>query len=134
MIEENEYTVKIQGLGEELRVAREKIVKLEERAQREEKNASAAHERMMILEEKCRELVRILKERKAENNALMIANREYLSATPTSTNLEIIQETQSSRFDEIQKANLMVLKAKEAQYSSSLHIKVKYEKKLLLIQ
>ena len=88
----------------------------------------------MMLEEKCRELVRILKERKAENNALMIANREYLSATPTSTNLEIIQETQSSRFDEIQKANLMVLKAKEAQYSSSLHIKVKDEKKLLLIQ
>ena len=90
VIEENEYTIKIQGLGEELRVAREKIVKLEDRAQREEKNASAAHERMMILEEKCRELVRILKERKAENNALMIANREYLTATPNSTNLEII--------------------------------------------
>jgi hypothetical protein len=45
---------------------------------------------MMILEEKCRELVRILKERKAENNALMIASREYLTATPNSTNLEII--------------------------------------------
>ena len=88
----------------------------------------------MMLEEKCRELIRILKERKAENNALMVANREYNTATPNSYNLEIIQETQSSRFDEIQKANLMVLKAKEAQYSSNLHIKVKYEKKLLLIQ
>ena len=56
---------------------------------------------MMMLEEKCRELIRILKERKAENNALMVANREYNTATPNSYNLEIIQETQSSRFDEI---------------------------------
>ena len=31
-MEENEYTIKIQGLGEELRVAREKIVKLEDRS------------------------------------------------------------------------------------------------------
>jgi hypothetical protein len=72
VIEENEYTIKIQGLTEELRVAREKIVKLEEKATREERNAGAAHERMMVLEEKCRELTKAIKERKAENMALMI--------------------------------------------------------------
>ena len=32
VIEENEYSIKIQGLVDELRVAREKIVKLEEKA------------------------------------------------------------------------------------------------------
>lgn len=61
VIEENEYTVKIQGLIDELRVAREKIVNLEDRWKREEKNGGAAHERMMVLEEKCRELQRALK-------------------------------------------------------------------------
>ena len=37
-------------------MAREKIVKLEEKAGREEKNAIVSHERAMALEEKCREL------------------------------------------------------------------------------
>ncbi len=83
VIEENEYTLKIQSLVEELRVAREKILKLEEKAAREEKNGSAAHDRMIALEEKCRELQKSLKERKAETAALMIANREQ-SETPMS--------------------------------------------------
>ena len=75
---------------EELRVAREKIVKLDEKAQRDERNAVAAHERAMALEERCRELTRMLKERKAENTALMIANREASINTPGSQSLEII--------------------------------------------
>jgi uncharacterized coiled-coil DUF342 family protein len=82
VIEDNEYTLKIQTLVEELRVAREKIVKLEEKAAREERNCSAAHERMIMLEERCRDLNRVLKERKAENMALMVASREASAVTP----------------------------------------------------
>ncbi len=59
---------------------------------REERNCNNAHERMMMLEEKCRELNRQLKERKSENMALMIASREAM-ATPISNTLEVIQET-----------------------------------------
>ena len=73
-------------------MAREKIVKLDEKASREERNCIAAHERMVMLEEKCRDLTRALKERKAENMALMIASREA-TVTPQSNNLEVINET-----------------------------------------
>ncbi len=101
MIEENEYTVKIQGLIDELRVAREKIVSLEDKAKREEKNGGAAHERMMMLEDRCRELQRALKNAKAESMALMLANREMSLATPMSSNLEVIPESvNGSRFEE----------------------------------
>jgi|LauGreSuBDMM15SN_2_FD.fasta_scaffold1023727_1 hypothetical protein len=41
---------------DELRVAREKIVLLDEKNKREERNNIQAHERMVQLEEKCREL------------------------------------------------------------------------------
>lgn len=41
---------------DELRVAREKIVQLDEKNKREERNNIQAHERMVQLEEKCREL------------------------------------------------------------------------------
>jgi hypothetical protein len=47
---------------------------------------------MVMLEEKCRDLTRALKERKAENMALMIASREA-TVTPQSNNLEVINET-----------------------------------------
>jgi hypothetical protein len=69
-------------LVEELRVAREKIVKLDEKAAREERNSVGAHERMMMLEERCRDLTRALKERKADIMALMISNRESV-VTPS---------------------------------------------------
>lgn len=56
MTSETDYPGKIKNLMEELRVAREKIITLDERVKREEKTAIQAQERMIQLEEKCREL------------------------------------------------------------------------------
>ena len=52
---ENEYPNKIRNLMEELRVAREKIISLDERVKREEKSSIQAQERMVQVEELCRE-------------------------------------------------------------------------------
>jgi hypothetical protein len=41
---------------DELRVTREKLILLDEKNKREERNNIQAHERMVQLEEKCREL------------------------------------------------------------------------------
>ena len=50
-------------LMEELRVEREKNIGLEEKLKREERAAKLAQERMVSLEEKCRELMQRLKMR-----------------------------------------------------------------------
>jgi hypothetical protein len=58
---ENDYPNRIKTLVEELRVSRDKIRDLEEKARREEKHSLQIQEYMVKLEETCRDLKHKLK-------------------------------------------------------------------------
>lgn len=76
---ENDYPMKIKGLVEELRVAREKILALDERVKREEKNAIQSQERMVQLEEICRELKSRLKAKSDAYNEKVSSQKDNIS-------------------------------------------------------
>ena len=97
---------------DELRFIKEKNSALEERGRREEKNSKQAQERMVQLEEKCRELKTQLQAKNSQNEnpkvsstqdiheSILPSQREissYVSAAASS--LDIIPET--NRFDDL---------------------------------
>ena len=77
---------------------------------------------MVRLEEKCRSYKEKIKQLKSGNFSSNVSeqpsgfNRENSAFTSivASTNLEVIPET--NRFDELQRANLILMRAKESQY------------------
>ena len=94
VIAENEYPQKINSLIEELRVTREKNLALEERIKREEKSSKIAQERMVQLEEKCRELkvqIRVLTKQSTGNTSATMVMDGLSSA-----NENIIQRDNSA--------------------------------------
>lgn len=58
--------------------------------------------------------------------------REFTPSVITSSNLEVIPEV--TRFDELQRANLILMRAKESQYKQGQYIKNKYERRLMQMQ
>ena len=84
---------------------------------------------MVQLEEKCRAYKARIKELK-QSDSQSVLPREFTPAT--SSNLEVIPET--TRFDELQRANLILMRAKESQYKQGQYIKNKYERRLMQMQ
>ncbi len=125
MTNENDYPQKIKNLMEELRVSRDRVIQLDERLKREEKSSIQLQERMVQLEEKCRSYKEKIKGLKAGSISGNVSeqpsgfNRENsaYNSIVASTNLEVIPE--SNRFDELQRANLILMRAKESQYKKS---------------
>lgn len=96
---------------------------------------------MIQLEEKCREYKALLKatSKQDQTESMSISQKEtsvYASnVTSIAANtLETIPEGATSRYDELQRANLILMRAKESQYKKGQYIKNKYEKKLLILQ
>jgi cell division protein FtsB len=53
-------------LNEELRKQKEQLRKLQARYREEEKNMKHQHEQLVMLEERCRKMVQLIKEKKKE--------------------------------------------------------------------
>lgn len=113
MTNENDYPQKIKSLMDELRVSRDRVIQLDEKLKREEKSSLQLQERMIQLEEKCRSYKARIKELK-QSDSQSVLPREFTPSVATSSNLEVIPET--NRFDELQRANLILMRAKESQY------------------
>ncbi len=67
MTNDNEYPKQIRNLQEQLRLAKEKAKEWEERVRKEERNSLVMQERMVSLEERCRELQAIVKAKNLPN-------------------------------------------------------------------
>ena len=65
---EGEYDAKIGELGDELRVAKENLRKLQFKYREDEKVMKSQHEHLVMLEEKCRKMRLQIKEKKKERN------------------------------------------------------------------
>jgi DNA repair ATPase RecN len=63
---EGDYDKKIQELNEELRKQKEQLRKLQARYREEEKQMKVQHETLVGLEERCRKMVTLIKEKKKE--------------------------------------------------------------------
>jgi hypothetical protein len=63
---EGDYDKKITELNEELRKQKEQLRKLQARYRDEEKNMKHQHEQLVMLEERCRKMVTLIKEKKKE--------------------------------------------------------------------
>ena len=66
MNKEGDYDKKINDLNEELRRQKEQLRKLQARYRDEEKQMKAQHETLVGLEERCRKMVQLIKEKKKE--------------------------------------------------------------------
>lgn len=66
MNKEGDYDKKISDLNEELRKQKEQLRKLQYRYREEEKNMKHQHESLVVLEERCRKMVALIKEKKKE--------------------------------------------------------------------
>ncbi|TNV84743.1 hypothetical protein FGO68_gene14348 [Halteria grandinella] len=130
---EHDYPQKIRMLMEELRIAREKNVQMEERLKREERHALQAQERMVGLEERCRDMQNRLRVQRQESNntGLFSQNNDYSDQQQYQDTLESIPEHAGS---ELQRANLILIRAKESQYKKGQYMKLKYEKKIMQMQ
>lgn len=63
---EGDYDRKINDLNEELRKQKEQLRKLQFRYREEEKSMKNQHEQLVLLEERCRKMVQLIKEKKKE--------------------------------------------------------------------
>jgi len=63
---EGDYDKKITELNEELRKQKDQLRKLQARYREEEKQMKVQHETLVSLEERCRKMVQLIKEKKKE--------------------------------------------------------------------
>ncbi len=81
---------------------------------------------MIKLEETCRELKQKLK---AKNASSQEDNQSILLTSPSQ-----IAGMDDTKFEELQRANKILLRSKEAQYKKGQYLKAKFEKKLEKLQ
>jgi len=67
---EGDYDKKITELNEELRKQKDQLRKLQARYRDEEKNMKHQHEQLVMLEERCRKMVMLIKEKKKERQKI----------------------------------------------------------------
>ena len=82
---------------------------------------------MVGLEERCREMQ---KRAQRIDSIQLSSTNDY---QPTEHTLESIPES-SIRHDDLQRANLILIRAKESQYKKGQYMKNKYDKKILQLQ
>lgn len=93
---EGDYDKKIGELNEELRKQKEQLRKLQFRYREEEKNMKHQHEQLVMLEERCRKMVTLIKEKKKERLKLKddVDNGAHLAGGPPRYTQEELEKLQ----------------------------------------
>jgi chromosome segregation ATPase len=76
---EGDYDKKINELNEELKKSKEHLRKLQFKYREDEKNMKNQHEQLILLEERCRKMVQIIKEKKKERQKLKEESESLLN-------------------------------------------------------